>query len=57
MAMQKLNSDKIYTCCINLAPEADDYVSDIFGGQYTVIENIGCLPERLPPELLISLTK
>jgi len=31
-------------------------VTDIFGQQYTVIDNIERLPERLP-ELFISLTK
>jgi len=55
-AVQELDQDGIYTWCINLDPKADEYVTDIFGGQYTVIDNIERLPERLP-ELFISLTK
>ncbi|MDQ6957938.1 MAG: hypothetical protein Q9M24_02365 [Mariprofundaceae bacterium] len=55
-AVQELDQDGIYTWCINLDPKADEYVTDIFGPQYTVIDNIERLPERLP-ELFISLTK
>jgi len=55
-AVQELDQDGIYTWCINLDPKADEYVTDIFGRQYTVIDNIERLPERLP-ELFISLTK
>ncbi|MDQ6951891.1 MAG: hypothetical protein Q9M26_09535 [Mariprofundales bacterium] len=56
MAVRELDRDGIYTYCINLDPKADEYVADIFGGQYTVIDNIERLPERLP-ELFIALTK
>ncbi len=55
-AVQELDRDGIYTWCINLDPKADEYVTDIFGRQYTVIDNIERLPERLP-ELFISLTR
>ena len=55
-AVQELDRDGIYSYCINLDPEADDYVADIFGQQYTVIDHIERLPERLP-ELFIALTK
>jgi len=55
-AVQELDRDGIYTWCINLDSRADEYVADIFGQQYTVIDNIERLPERLP-ELFISLTK
>jgi len=55
-AVQELDQDGIYTWCINLDPKADEYVTDIFGRQYTVIDNVERLPERLP-ELFISLTK
>ena len=54
--MQELDQDGIYTYCINLDPGADEYVADIFGQQYTVIDNVERLPEKLP-ELFISLTK
>jgi len=55
-AVQELDQDGIYTYCINLDPQADEYVADIFASQYTVVDNIERLPERLP-ELFISLTK
>ncbi|MDT8377178.1 MAG: VWA domain-containing protein [Mariprofundaceae bacterium] len=55
-AVRELDRDGIYTYCINLDPKADEYVADIFGKQYTIIDRVDRLPERLP-ELFISLTK
>ncbi len=55
-AVKELDRQNIYTYCINLDPKADEYVSDIFGKQYTVIDNIQRLPERLP-EVFLALTK
>ena len=55
-AVRELDQQGIFTYCINLDPRADEYVSDIFGHQYTVIDNIARLPERLP-ELFMALTK
>ncbi|MDX8413922.1 MAG: VWA domain-containing protein [Mariprofundales bacterium] len=55
-AVGELDRDGIYSYCINLDPKADAYVADIFGRQYTIIDHIDRLPERLP-ELFISLTK
>ncbi|MDX8411800.1 MAG: VWA domain-containing protein [Mariprofundaceae bacterium] len=55
-AVKELDQDGIYTYCINLDPKADEYVSDIFGKQYAIIDHVDRLPERLP-ELFISLTK
>ena len=59
-AVQELDQDGIYTYCINLdanvRPGEDEYVTDIFGQQYTVIDNIERLPEKLP-QLFMSLTK
>ena len=55
-AVKELDRQGIYTYCINLDLKADEYVADIFGKQYTVIDNIQRLPERLP-QLFISLTK
>ena len=55
-AVTELDRDGIFTYCISLDPNADEYVSDIFGNQYTVIDNIARLPEKLP-ELFIALTK
>ncbi len=55
-AVQELDQEGIYTYCINLDARADEYVADIFGKQYTVIDRIERLPEQLP-RLFLSLTK
>lgn len=58
-AVQELDQDGIYTYCINLdanvRPGEDDYVMDIFGNQYTIIDKIERLPEKLP-KLFMALT-
>jgi nitric oxide reductase NorD protein len=56
MAVRELARKGIYTYCINLDPKADEYVADIFGHHYTVIDNVARLPERLP-QLFMALTK
>ncbi len=55
-AVQELDRQGIYTYCISLDPRADDYVGDIFGRQYTVIDRVERLPEKLP-QLFMALTK
>jgi len=55
-AVKELDQQGIYSYCINLDPKADEYVADIFGRQYTIIDRVESLPARLP-ELFISLTK
>ena len=55
-AVQELDQQGIYSYCITLDPHADDYVSDIFGNQHMVIDNVNKLPEKLPT-LFASLTK
>jgi hypothetical protein len=55
-AVQEADQDGIYTYCINLDPNADDYVRDIFGHQYTVIDRVERLPEQLP-KLFMALTR
>jgi len=55
-AVKELDQQGIFTYCINLDPKADEYVADIFGKQYTIIDRVESLPERLP-QLFISLTK
>ena len=55
-AVLELDREGIYTYCINLDPKADEYVADIFGKQYTIIDKVAQLPEKLP-QLFISLTK
>lgn len=55
-AVKELDGQGIYAYCINLDPKADEYVKDIFGRQYTIIDKVAQLPEKLPA-LFISLTK
>ena len=57
IAVRELDQKGIYTYCITLDPEADEYVTDIFGKNgYTVIDRIDKLPEQLP-RLFMSLTR
>ena len=56
MAVRELDQLGIYSYCINLDPGADEYVADIFGKQYSIIDNIESLPEKLP-KLFLALTK
>jgi hypothetical protein len=55
-AVQELDQKGIYAYCINLDPKADEYVKDIFGKQYTIVDKVTELPVKLP-QLFISLTK
>ena len=55
-AVKELDRQGIFSYCINLDTKADDYVADIFGRQYTIIDKVEQLPQKLP-ELFISLTK
>ncbi|MEJ2591973.1 MAG: VWA domain-containing protein [Candidatus Thiodiazotropha sp.] len=55
-AVQEADRDGIYTYCINLDPQADDYVRDIFGNHFTVIDRVERLPEQLP-RLFMALTR
>ncbi len=55
-AVNELDRDGIYSYCITLDPKADEYVQGIFGNQYTVIDKVERLPEKLP-ELFMALTK
>ena len=56
VAVRELDVKGIYTYCISLDPAADEYVSDIFGTHYTVIDDVSSLPDRLPG-LFMALTK
>ena len=47
-AVRELGQQGVFPYCISLDPRADDYVADIFGRSYTVIDNVERLPERLP---------
>lgn len=55
-SVKELDQQGIFTYCINLDPNADHYVGDIFGHQYTVIDQIERLPEQLP-KLFMTLTR
>jgi len=55
-AVKELDQQGIFPYCISLDPKADEYVSDIFGRQFTVIDHVERLPERLP-QLFMALTK
>ena len=56
MAVRELDQLDIYSYCINLDPKADEYVADIFGNQYSIIDKLESLPEKLP-KLFLALTK
>jgi uncharacterized protein YegL len=55
-AVKELGQQGIYTYCINLDAKADAYVRDIFGKQYTVVDRVDQLPEKLP-RLFMALTR
>ena len=55
-SVKELDQQGIFTYCINLDPKADNYVSSIFGHQYTVVDRIERLPEQLP-KLFMALTR
>ena len=48
-AVEELATDGIATYCLTLDPDADSYVSRIFGrNNYSIVDNVELLPERLP---------
>jgi nitric oxide reductase NorD protein len=56
-AVEEAAANGIVTFCISLDPNADEYVSRIFGARnYIVIDHTERLPERLPA-LYVSLTR
>ncbi len=55
-AVRELEQEGVYVYCINLDANADDYVADIFGTRFTVVDHVERLPEKLP-KLFMSLTK
>jgi len=55
-AVEELYSMGVLSYCLTLDPNADDYVKRIFGSNnYTIIDNVNRLPEKLPT-LFASLT-
>lgn len=55
-AVHEVGRQGIFSHCINLDPQADAYVGDIFGRHYTVIDHVQRLPEQLP-KLFMALTR
>ena len=55
-AVKELDRDGIFAYCISLDPKADEYVGDIFGRQFSVVDHVARLPEKLPA-LFMALTK
>ncbi len=55
-AVQEVEQKGMYPYCISLDKKADEYISDIFGSHYSVIDRIESLPKELP-QLFLSLTK
>ncbi|MBC8493921.1 MAG: nitric oxide reductase activation protein NorD [bacterium] len=55
-AVQEVQQKGMYPYCISLDKRADEYIGDIFGSHYSVIDRIESLPKELP-QLFLSLTK
>ncbi len=55
-AVDELSSRGMTSYCISLDKKADDYIRDIFGNQFAVIDHVDRLPEQLP-RLFMSLTR
>jgi hypothetical protein len=48
-AVDELAAQGVHSFCLTLDTNADDYVARIFGqNNYSIVDNIGALPERLP---------
>jgi len=48
-AVDQLSAQGIHSYCLTLDPQADAYVSRIFGpNHYSIVDNVMALPERLP---------
>ena len=56
-AVEELATRGVTTYCLTLDPDADDYVSRIFGAnRYAVVDHVQKLPEKLPA-LFLALTR
>ncbi|MDD1780715.1 Rubisco activation protein CbbO [Enterovibrio sp. ZSDZ35] len=56
-AVDELNTEGIIPFCLTIDPDADAYVSQVFGkGHFSVLESVERLPEILP-SLFASLTR
>ncbi|HFC31080.1 MAG TPA: VWA domain-containing protein [Oceanospirillales bacterium] len=54
--VEELKAKGIFSYCITLDKDADEYVSDIFSNSYTVIDHVKQLPEKLP-KIFMKLTQ
>ena len=55
-AVETLSTAGITTFCMSLDPKADEYVGDIFGNNWRVLDRIERLPEQLPM-VYLNLTR
>lgn len=55
-AVGELETQGITTFCLSLDPHADEYVREIFGNRWRVLDRIERLPEQLPM-LYLALTR
>jgi hypothetical protein len=55
-AVDELDAQGITTFCLSLDPGADEYVREIFGHRWRVLDHVAQLPEKLPL-LYLSLTR
>ena len=55
-AVGELAAEGVTVFCLSLDPNADEYVSDIFGSRWQVLDRIERLPEQLPL-LYLGLTR
>lgn len=55
MAVSELQQQGIYSYCINMDQQADNYVETIFDSHFTVIDHVEKLPELLP-QVFMRLT-
>ncbi len=54
--VEELKNQGIFSHCISLDADADNYVQDIFNHHYTIIDKVQQLPEKLP-QVFVSLTR
>ena len=55
-AVETLSTAGITTFCMSLDPQADEYVGDIFGNNWRVLDRVERLPEQLPM-VYLNLTR
>jgi nitric oxide reductase activation protein len=55
-AVEELAARGVTSFCLSLDPKADEYVRDIFGKNWRVLDRVEKLPEALP-SLYLQLTR